>query len=776
MKKGRISVVACIFITLTILCSVSYGQVRVNWEEFPALAKTITYDVPEGKALLVFEGREDYRFISDNENIDQPVKDGLLYKLLVSIEPPSGGINISSPGVENFPLNYGRPNEYSLPALNNKEIRYFKLSIVKQLISSDKTRELQKINADVPSEGDDALVIIFPNPPNLDLQFDGPITSNKHENDRYRIYMKTGNQKLTVKSKNYFKTIIDLDSLKKEVRFFRVQTPISNDDNITEDPNVKVGSYAIETTPPRAVIQMVGNPPFNEKNFTTPYTINGFKTGPEIITLTLDRYEIVNDTILISSSKGKKSKYKLIPKFAFLNCNIEPAIPTSKVLFDNNELTYIIQGKDYECPKGTHNIEFSAPHYYPQTKQVSLAAGATNELNINLKPKMGLLSILSGMNASGAEVTINGKKVGNIPVEKLALQEGTYIVSFTKSGFMSEMSSYSVEVLENKLTDFKEFKMINAKNVAITTSPAMGATVYIDGNLLSDKSNLHVKLGIGKHTIKIEREHYESLVREFTVDQQNDAFNFNLEESAYQVSITTKPSGSKVYVDGADKGISSLSIDMPLGSHSLMFKKSGYLTKKKIISVNKPMTVYTKLFPSSYRILGADYGVGQYGLNVGITRNRLLLMVGIHKNLNPYKINQTDVVIENVTAYDIGQNVKESGRIYSADSVNYPLNFKLGYTIKKPFIFVVTAGCAIIQTDKFQKAYKAEHDYLAGNSGPIIHSGDLFSEPYLTKHAYTAITGGLFVPIAQTMYLSVDYYSDSDIGPGFSFGLGFIIH
>ena len=605
MKKGRISVFACIFITSTILCSVSYGQVRVNWEEFPALAKTVTYNVPEGKALLVFEGKEDYHFESDFEPIDQPVKDGLLYKLLVSIDPPSNGINISSPGAENYPLNYGRPSiEESLLALNNKEIRYFKLSIVKQLMWGDKTRELQKINADAPVEGDDALVIIFPNPQTLDLQFEGNITSQKHENDRYRIYMKTGDQKLTVKSKNYFKTIIDLDSLKKEVKFFRVQAPITNEDNITEDPNVKGGNYVIETTPSGAVLQMVGNPPFNERNYKTPYTIEGFKAGKEIIILNLDRYEPIQDNILISSSKGKKSKYKLIPKFAFLNCNIEPAIPTSKVLFDGKELNGIAQGKDYECPKGTHNIEFSAPHYYPQTKQVSLAAGESIEMNVKLRPKMGSLSILSGVNATGSEVIINNKKVGEIPLVNLALQEGNYNVSFNKSGFVSEKSSYTISILENKLNKFEDLNMVNTKKIKIITEPESGASVYIDNKLINEKSNLSVALAVGQHSVKIVHEHYESLDNiRITVDNEHDVFTFKLKELSYATSFHKKRGSCQVIIDGQLYGNTPQDVTLPLGNHKIEFRQKGFFTKHQNIYVDKPLWVNVKLINKSRTLL-----------------------------------------------------------------------------------------------------------------------------------------------------------------------------
>lgn len=397
-------------------CISANGQVKVQCDEYPELAKKVTENVPDGKALFVFEGTDGFTFESDNENLPQPLKNGLLYKVLINVEPPSGGINISFPGAESENINYGRMQlEKTLPAIKNKEIRYFKLSIVKQLIWADQTNARKKVLADIPSSENDALVIIYPNPQNLELQFEGETSSIDRESDRYFIYMKTGNQKLKVKSRNFKETIIELDSLKKEVRYFLIQAPQSGDDIIVEDPNIKTGNYVIETTPPGALIQMVANPAFNERKYKTPFTIEGYKAGTEIITLTLDRYEPITDTILISSSKGKKSKYALIPKFAFINCNIEPPLPISQIKLNGKIVTGIDNGKNFELPKGTHNIEISAPHYYPQTKQISLAAGQESELNIKLRPKMGYLTIESGDNAVGAEVILNnGISIGNL--------------------------------------------------------------------------------------------------------------------------------------------------------------------------------------------------------------------------------------------------------------------------------------------------------------------------------------------------------------------------
>jgi len=80
----------------------------IKWEEIPYLAQKIIAEVPEGKALLVFDGKEDFTFDSDFENITQPIKDGLLYKLMINIEPFSGAITVKHKGSENSYINYGR--------------------------------------------------------------------------------------------------------------------------------------------------------------------------------------------------------------------------------------------------------------------------------------------------------------------------------------------------------------------------------------------------------------------------------------------------------------------------------------------------------------------------------------------------------------------------------------------------------------------------------------------------------------------------------------------
>jgi hypothetical protein len=463
----------------------------------------------------------------------------------------------------------------------------------------------------------------------------------------------------------------------------------------------------------------------------------------------------------------------LVPKFAFINVIVEPAIPITTFFLDGIAIPNVQNGINFQIQKGKHSLKFDAPHYYSEQREIALGPNGIEKIKLVLKPKMGNLTISSGINAVGSEVWINDKKIGEIPIYNYTLQEGLYQLRFVKSKFLSEKPTYTVEIQENKLTNFKDLKMVDTKKVRITTSPVTGATIYIDGNLITDKSNLSVTLGIGTHIIRIVHEHYKTSTQKFTVDLGFDVYNFELEELTYPVSFNTKPLlFSDLYIDGVFKCKTPATIDLSLGKHKIEIQNTSCLNKKKVIFVSRPKVVNTKLFPLEYFFIGADYGLDQYRANIGFNSERVLLSLGIQKNANSNEINENELKIKNVLVDDINIYNKEYGRIY--DSLRLSYNFKVGFTFKKPIVFVITIGCSFIQTDKYQKVYEAKHDYLAQNSGRIIYKGDLFSVPTLTKNAYTAVTGGLIIPIAQIFYLSMDYYSTSDIGPGFSFGLGFM--
>lgn len=518
------------------------GQNNINLIEDPGKAKKITDVVPDGKALLVFEANEDFSFESSMENLIQPQKEGTLYKLLVN----TGSVVISikwGPSVTRY-LNFGQLNENSDPPLRSKNIKYYKLKLSNVLEWGDQTMKMSKevINTQATFEKE-ALIIINVYPDDLAVTFecDEGINPSKidSEGGKYKVYILPKTKSLSIKAANYDPAVITFDSLQvKAVRYYFVQVPPTAKESEQVDVNIKVGNFSIESTPPGATIQMIGNPPFNQQQNKTPFALQGFKEGTEIITLSLNKYEDVTDTITISKKKGKKAVYKLIPKFAFISCNIIPSFPVSELFVDGSKVNSIVNDSLIELPKGTRKLEIRAPHFYPVTRIVNLAAGETSEINIKLSPIMGTFSISPGTYAENADVYINDLKIGQLPITNFPLQEGDYKLVLKKKGFVMKKEEMTFQIQENTLNQIKNVEMVNLKEITIESSPS-GATVFIDNKTVGT-TPLDIKVGIGEHSLSLEHENYDVLVRKFEVTPENSSFSYTLNPRSYNLVLKLK--------------------------------------------------------------------------------------------------------------------------------------------------------------------------------------------------------------------------------------------
>lgn len=764
-----------------LLCTFKSNAQNLVAEEQPNKIKQIKEIIPIGYALLVIESNLDLEFESSFEILNKPLNNGNLYKLffkrigVITIKDHMTGSQTN--------INFGQQliaNTY--PTLKAGEIRYFKIKQENRLLIFDQTNELKDSLSEQQMNHDkEALITINCDPNDLALDFKSNeiITETQYDGKRYKLFVKPLNQLITInhKTSDAYCEIKLSDLYAKEKRYYFVNLPdylrkISIPSSY--NPNIALGSFLIDSKPPGALIQMKGQPDFNLANHKTPYTLINYKTGTEIITLLLDRYEPVNDTIIIGDNKRVNMlKKELIPKFAYLKCILEPSIPIPKVLMDGKNQFLIGNAKPLECSKGAHIVEFSADHYYTETRHINLDAGKTAEISVRLKPIMGTLSINSENRLSNIEVLIDSIYVGTLPINNLPMQEGSHNVIFNKLGNITEKSIYSFEIFENRLTILEDIKMIDSKNVTILTEPKNASNVSID-NKIQNINDPDLKLSIGNHTIRILMDHYISYENNFIVNNENNSFFFKLEPQPYLVSITTKPTSSSIFLDGIFIGKSPIRKQITYGTHKLHIEKDDFLNLKKNLYVNESSTFNINLYPSSYNILGVEYGLDQVGLNLGTINKGFLFLVGVKTNLHT-QYNTDAVDFKNVSVSDLNIYDKEIGREYVSSSNAFSFNTRLGITISKPTFFLLTAGCSFIQTNQFQKVYMAKHDYMGENYGQIMLKGALFTEPDYYQKTYFVFTTGLMLPILKSFYCNIEYYSNSDIGPGVSLGLGLML-
>ena len=437
-------------------------------------------------------------------------------------------------------------------------------------------------------------------------------------------------------------------------------------------------------------------------------------------------------------------------------------------------MTNPVTPNEYNGKPGKYYIVLKKPRYKVYKGSINISE---NTKPIKLIPKVGLLNIPASDDNVGADVYVDKKIIGKIPITNYKLLVGKHEIRFYKEHFLPNKENYFVNIIENKSVTFDNFEISRVKKIRIVTEPKTGAKVYIDGNPGYRKSNFTIKLSEGIHQIKIVKKHYKTYESSFVVDEHKDTHVFTLEKATYEATFDSSPS-SDVYVDGDYKGRSPLTINLPDGYHKVTYKRSGVLTESHTYNINEyGEKHHSNLYPSSFSFMGGNYGVGQIGLDMGLTYNRLFFGIGFYSQLKKDQIDVSELTLDRIEVDDIDSYGKEYGRVYpeGKSNKNTSMGLKIGYLFRWPFPFVLSVGGASITTDMYYKVHKAHSDYESYGQ-VVLLKGELFSERELKKNEVLAFTGGIMIPLFKTVYISGEYYSNSDVGPGFSFGIGFLLN
>lgn len=85
-----------------------------------------------------------------------------------------------------------------------------------------------------------------------------------------------------------------------------------------------------------------------------------------------------------------------------------------------------------ELPADKYHVVATAKGFEPRTQDIALAAGSTVPLNLELKPLPALLDVVGPANA---EVLVDGRSVGWLPLGHISLSGGDHWVSLRRSGY-----------------------------------------------------------------------------------------------------------------------------------------------------------------------------------------------------------------------------------------------------------------------------------------------------------------------------------------------------
>jgi hypothetical protein len=200
--------------------------------------------------------------------------------------------------------------------------------------------------------------------------------------------------------------------------------------------NSKYGSLLVNSDPQGASVYLAG-----DKVGTTPYRNNHILSGSYLISIDYPLYlSEENRQVKIQAEKQTTKQFLLKPNFGILNIETNP--PNTEIKIYNQENKLISKSSspvEKKLTPGKYRLGITKKGYVPLDYKLTIAKGKTETISkgeATLRKLEGYLIVSSNPYQKGADVMVDGEKMGEIPVN-LSLPAGFYtveVISENKSG------------------------------------------------------------------------------------------------------------------------------------------------------------------------------------------------------------------------------------------------------------------------------------------------------------------------------------------------------
>ena len=206
---------------------------------------------------------------------------------------------------------------------------------------------------------------------------------------------------------------------------------------------------------------------------TTPLLVTTLESGTHRLSIASPGYQTKEIDVTIDGRTPVKQEVTLMSDSGTIDIASDPA---DAEVFING----IARGKTPcridRIPGGAVSLEIKSEGFEPHKRDVSLAAGEVQKVNVQLKPLPGTLRIVSI--PEGGRVYVNDEFKGETPFDLAGAKPGTYRIRVDKAGH--EPLARDV-TLEKGATVTEEFRLTkNTGRLEIITAPS-GSTILIDG-------------------------------------------------------------------------------------------------------------------------------------------------------------------------------------------------------------------------------------------------------------------------------------------------------
>jgi len=350
------------------------------------------------------------------------------------------------------------------------------------------------------------------------------------------------------------------------------------------------GSIDITSTPSGASIYLDGS-----NKGVTPKTISGVSAGSHTIKITKSGYEDYNKKVTVTAGETASISVDLVKQTGSIYVT---SIPSGADIYLDGSNKGTTPKTISKVSAGSHTIKVTAGGYEDYLKRVTVTAGETASVSVDLVKQTGSIDVTSI--PSGATFYLDGSYKGTTPKTISEVSAGSHTIKITKSGYEDYNKQVTVTAGEKKAV-FAEL-VIQTGSIDVTSVPS-GASFYLDGSYKGTTPKTISEVSAGSHTIKITKSGYKDYNKQVTVTAgEKKAVIAELIIQTGSIDVTSVPSGASFYLDGSYKGTTPKTISgVSAGSHTIKITKSEYEDYNKQVTVTAGETTYVKAPLTPYK-------------------------------------------------------------------------------------------------------------------------------------------------------------------------------
>lgn len=289
------------------------------------------------------------------------------------------------------------------------------------------------------------------------------------------------------------------------------------------------GSLTISSAPAGAVVSLN-----SQVKGRTPLTISELASGEYEIALTKELYHDYTEKFIITDGSENQRDITLLPAFGKLTVATEPE--GAVVYLDGQERGRTPLSLD-EIPSGDYTLRIVKDLYQQIETTIAIADGKTNQLNYILEPKFGTLNIAGA--PPGAEITINGKAAGTLPLSNYKVAAGLVEITVKMKDYHTKTLYQEVNVGDLHNLDIRLAR--HTGTIVVLTDPP-GAEIKLNSNNYGASPQILKEMPTGLYNLTISHPDYLTVNRNFYLDL-NDRKELNIKLMTYQGSLQQQIDG-----------------------------------------------------------------------------------------------------------------------------------------------------------------------------------------------------------------------------------------